>query len=192
MTSQGTNTMKWGILLTVLHVYLFNKFELLPAFVGYFLVMKGMYDISAETKLDYMEKLKGESTRLFVFSVIYWITGIFIGYSYALQKLILIVFFLFDVLFFGNYLNKMVKYLKENLRTSEADKLRKQRMLFIKMYFGLIIFYAITLLPNLLVFAHIGSDGFIELLSMILQYIFISLMLLLKLFLSFLVQQFHV
>lgn len=192
MISTGNNMMKWGVLISVIHIYLFNSFEILPAFIGYFLIMKGMYSIYEETGLEYLQTLKSESTRLFILSCIYWIAGIFFGYSLVPQKLILIIFYLFDVLFFGNLLNKMVKYYKEKMRLAEADKLRKFRMTFIKAYLALIIFFAVTMLPNLLLFLHIGSGGFIELLSSILQYIFVSLMLILKLWLSMLIQKYGI
>ena len=192
MISNGYNMIKWGILISVLHIYLFGSFEVLPAFVGYFLIMGGMNTICDETKLDYMKSLKMESTRLFLFSCIYWIVGIFLGYQLVLGKLIMVIFYLFDVLFFGNLLNKTVKYLKENMRLDEADRLRKNRMTFVKAYMGLIIFYCITMLPNLMTFLHIGSGTVINMLSTLLQYIFISLMLLLKLWLSTMIQKYSI
>lgn len=192
MISNGYNMIKWGILISVLHIYLFGSFEVLPAFVGYFLIMGGMNTICDETKLDYMKSLKMESTRLFLFSCIYWIVGIFLGYQLVLGKLIMVIFYLFDVLFFGNLLNKTVKYLKENMRLDEADRLRKNRMTFVKAYMGLIIFYCITMLPNLMTFLHIGSGTVINMLSTLLQYIFISLMLLLKLWLSMMIQKYSI
>lgn len=191
MVSTGNNLMKWGILISVIHIYVVG-FEIIPAFVGYFLIMRGMYSIYEESKLDYMQKLKGESTRLFIFSCIYWITGIFFGYSCVPQKMILIIFYLFDVLFFGNFLNKMVKYYKEKMRLAEADRLRKNRMSFIKAYLILIVFFAATMIVNLLNFLHIGSTDFLDFLFGALQYIFVSLMLILKLWLSMLVQKFTI
>ena len=128
----------------------------------------------------------------FLFSCIYWIVGIFLGYQLVLGKLIMVIFYLFDVLFFGNLLNKTVKYLKENMRLDEADRLRKNRMTFVKAYMGLIIFYCITMLPNLMTFLHIGSGTVINMLSTLLQYIFISLMLLLKLWLSMMIQKYSI
>lgn len=183
---------KWGILISVIHVYILGSFEVIPAFIGYFLIMRGMNMICDETKLDYMQGLKTESTRLFIFSCIYWIAGAFLGYQLALGKLILVIFYLFDVLFFGNLLNKTVKYLKEKMRLDEADRLRKNRMAFVKAYMALIIFYCITMLPNLMSFLNIGSDALIDMLSTILQYIFISLMLLLKLWLSTMIQKYSI
>lgn len=190
MTSNGNNLMKWGVLISVFHIYVFGSFEIIPAFIGYFLIMRGIYSICEETGLDYLQGLKGESTRLLLFSVIYWVTGIFIGYSLVLQKLIMVVFYLFDVLFFGNFLNKTIKYYKEKMRIREADKLRKARMTFVKCYLALIVFYIITMLPNLLHFMNIGSVSMIEMLSTVLQYVFVSLMLILKLFLSMLLQKY--
>lgn len=197
MISTGNNMLKWGILLSILHIYIYISalglgVEILPAFVGYFLIMKGTYGICNESQLDYMQPLKAESTRLFIFSCIYWISGLFLGYYMILQKFIMIIFYLFDVLFFGNLLNKMVKYYKEKMRMAEADKLRTFRMTFIKSYLALIIFYMITILPNILSFLKIGSADFISLISNILSYIFLSLMLILKLWLSMLVQKYTI
>lgn len=192
MISNGYNLIKWGILVSVIHVYILGSFEVLPAFVGYFMIMRGIYSICDETKLDYMVSLKGESTRLLIFSLIYWIFGIFFGYQMAISKLILIAFYLFDVLFFGNLLNKTVKYLKESMQLTEADKLRANRMSFVKAYMALIVFFAITMIPALLSFLNIGSDATLDFVSTVLQYIFISLMLVLKLWLSMLIQKYSI
>ena len=151
MISTGYNQIKWGILISIIHIYISTElggFEIVPAFIGYFLIMRGTSAICSETNLEYMNSLKAESLRLFILSCVYWITGIFFGYGLAIQKLILIVFYLFDVLFFGNLLNKTVKYLKESMRLDDADKLRKNRMTFIKCYLALIIFSVIAMIPN--------------------------------------------
>lgn len=184
--------MKWGILLSVIHIPVNGMFEILPAFVGYFLIMRGMYSISQETKLEYMEPLKAESTRLFIFSIVYWVTAIIFGYFSALNKLIMVVFYLFDVLFFGNFLNKMVKYFKEKMKLDEADKLRKFRMTFVKSYMALIVFFLVTLIPTVLQYVGIGSEDFLGALADILYYVFISLMMLLKLWLSMIVQKYSI
>lgn len=192
MISNGYNMIKWGILISIIHIYLFGTFEIIPAFIGYFLIMRGVHMICDETGLDYMQSLKKESVRLFIFSCAYWIAGLFLGYQLALEKMILVLFYLFDVLFFGNLLNKTIKYLKEKMRLDEADKLRKNRMTFVKAYMGLIIFYCVTMVPNLLHFLNIGSDSLINMLATILQYIFISLMLVIKLLLSAIIQKYSI
>lgn len=139
-----------------------------------------------------MNSLKAESLRLFILSCVYWITGIFLGYGLAIQKLILIVFYLFDVLFFGNLLNKTVKYLKESMRLDDADKLRKNRMTFIKCYLALIIFSVIAMIPNAMGFFDIGKVAFRNLLSSGLSYLSISFMLILKLWLSMVIQKYSI
>ena len=192
MISSGYHKIKWGILISVIHIYLFGSFEIVPAFIGYFLIMQGVSVICEETGLEYMKPLKAESTRLFLFSCIYWIAGIFLGYQLALGKLILLVFYLFDVLFFGNLLNKTVKYLKEQMRLDEADKLRKNRMSFVKSYMALIVFFLITLIPNAMNFFDIGTVAFRDLLATILQYLFITCMLFLKLWLSMIIQKYSI
>lgn len=192
MISNGYNMIKWGILISVIHIYLLGSFEILPAFVGYFMIMRGVNTICNETNLDYMKSLKTESTRLFVFSCIYWIAGIFLGYQLVLGKLVLLLFYLFDVLFFGNLLNKTVKYLKEKMRLDEADRLRKNRMTFVKSYMALIIFFFITMLPNAMRFLDIGTVALTDLLGNILQYLFISFMLILKLWLSMIIQKYSI
>ena len=154
--------------------------------------MRGTSAICSETNLEYMNSLKAESLRLFILSCVYWITGIFLGYGLAIQKLILIVFYLFDVLFFGNLLNKTVKYLKESMRLDEADKLRKNRMTFIKCYLALIIFSVIAMIPNAMGFFDIGKVAFRNLLSSGLSYLSISFMLILKLWLSMVIQKYSI
>ena len=154
--------------------------------------MRGTSAICSETNLEYMNSLKAESLRLFILSCVYWITGIFLGYGLAIQKLILIVFYLFDVLFFGNLLNKTVKYLKESMRLDDADKLRKNRMTFIKCYLALIIFSVIAMIPNAMGFFDIGKVAFRNLLSSGLSYLSISFMLILKLWLSMVIQKYSI
>ena len=78
------------------------------------------------------------------------------------------------------------------MRLDEADKLRKNRMTFVKAYMGLIIFYCVTMVPNLLHFLNIVSDSLINILATILQYIFISLMLVIKLLLSAIIQKYSI
>ena len=195
MISTGYNQIKWGILISIIHIYISTElggFEIVPAFIGYFLIMRGTSAICSETNLEYMNSLKAESLRLFILSCVYWITGIFLGYGLANQKLILIVFYLFDVLFFGNLLNKTVKYLKESMRLDEADKLRKNRMTFIKCYLALIIFSVIAMIPNAMGFFDIGKVAFRNLLSSGLSYLSISFMLILKLWLSMVIQKYSI
>lgn len=192
MISNGYNMIKWGILISVIHIYLFGSFEILPAFIGYFMIMQGVRTICDETQLEYMKTLKSESIRLFIFSCIYWIAGVFFGYGLVLGKLIVLIFYLFDVLFFGNLLNRTVKYLKENMRLEEADRLRKNRMTFVKAYLALIIFFFATMIPNMMQFFDIGTIAMTDLLNSILQYLFISLMLFLKLWLSSIIQKYSI
>lgn len=195
MISTGYNQIKWGILISIIHIYISTElggFEIVPAFIGYFLIMRGTSGICSETNLEYMNSLKAESLRLFILSCVYWITGIFLGYGLAIQKLILIVFYLFDVLFFGNLLNKTVKYLKESMRLDDADKLRKNRMTFIKCYLALIIFSVIAMIPNAMGFFDIGKVAFRNLLSSGLSYLSISFMLILKLWLSMVIQKYSI
>ena len=195
MISTGYNQIKWGILISIIHIYISTElggFEIVPAFIGYFLIMRGTSSICSETNLEYMNSLKAESLRLFILSCVYWITGIFLGYGLAIQKLILIVFYLFDVLFFGNLLNKTVKYLKESMRLDDADKLRKNRMTFIKCYLALIIFSVIAMIPNAMGFFDIGKVAFRNLLSSGLSYLSISFMLILKLWLSMVIQKYSI
>ncbi len=194
--ASSNQLMKWGILLSVAHIYLnlmdLVTLEMLPAFIGYFLIMRGMYGLSDDINEEYMHPLKGESTKLFIFSIVYWVAILLFGASSALGKMFLILFYLFDVKFFGNLLNKLVKYQKEKMRLADADRLRKNRMSFIKAYLALIVFLLITLIPNALNTLGIGSAGTIRFLNNTLQYIFISLMLLLKLWLSMIIQKFEV
>ncbi len=192
MVSTGNNLMKWGILLSMIHIPLLSRFEILPAFVGYFFIMRGVNEICQQSGCDYMQPLKKESIRLFIGSVVYWVVALIFGYFSALNKLVMTVFFLMDILFFGNFLNKTVKYLKEKMRLDEADRLRKIRMSYLKAYLALIVFFMITIIPNGLNYLGIGSTDFLSTVADMLYYIFISLMLLLKLWLSIVVQKYSI
>ena len=69
MISTGYNQIKWGILISIIHIYISTElggFEIVPAFIGYFLIMRGTSAICSETNLEYMNSLKAESLRLFI------------------------------------------------------------------------------------------------------------------------------
>ena len=74
----------------------------------------------------------------------------------------------------------------------EADKLRGFRMSFVKAYMALIVFFMITIVPTALLALGIGSKGVLQTIADILYYIFISLMVLLKLWLSIIVQKYSI
>ena len=78
------------------------------------------------------------------------------------------------------------------MRLDEADKLRKNRMTFIKCYLALIIFSVIAMIPNAMGFFDIGKVAFRNLLSSGLSYLSISFMLILKLWLSMVIQKYSI
>mgnify|MGYP000814354252 CR=1 FL=1 len=61
MISTGYNQIKWGILISIIHIYISTElggFEIVPAFIGYFLIMRGTSAICSETNLEQLKSRK--------------------------------------------------------------------------------------------------------------------------------------
>ncbi len=139
----------WGVLLSAAHIII-GRFQILPAFVGHFLILYGINKLCNEVKIEYFKEPLKTARVLLLVSLIYWVWGAFIvPYTDVLTGCIEILVFVLEIAVFGDLLNKSVKLLKENDKVKHADKMRKNRMTFIKMYLGAMIIFAVSLIPVL-------------------------------------------
>ncbi len=150
MVGSGYKKIVWGILISGLHINIdvgIFALQILPATIGYFIIYLGVKQLHEEAGLEYMEKLKKDAMRLTILSAALWIYGFIFGYTLAISKGIAVCFYLIELLFYGDLLNKSVKYFKENGMEKEADRLRKNRMNFIKAFMALIALHLVGMIP---------------------------------------------
>lgn len=150
MIGSGYKKIIWGILLSGFHINIdigIFAFQILPSTIGYIILYLGVKELNEKAGLEYMGKLKNDAMRLVILSAALWIYGLFFGYTLAVSKGIAICFYLVELLFYGDLLNKTVKYYKENGRENEADRLRKNRMNFIKAFMALLALHLVGMIP---------------------------------------------
>lgn len=151
MISSGYKKIKWGVLLSGLHIIIpigIGYIQMIPAVFGYLVLFAGISELVDKCKLDYMEKIKKDTIRLIIFSIFTWVFGFLFSYDIALTKAIMALFYLFELLLYSDILNKTVKYYKENDMLHEADQLRKNRMKFIKLFLGIVLLQIIYMIPT--------------------------------------------
>ncbi len=148
MLNNGYKMIMWGILISGLHINI-NGFQILPAFIGYLIIILGINKLCESGAGKYFEKIKKTATLVFVLSVASWIVGSFLGYEYVLMKMLMILFYLLELVLYADILNMSVKILKDTNRTTEADKMRNNRMLMIKVFLGVIILHGVAVIPQL-------------------------------------------
>lgn len=151
MIGSGYKKIVWGILLSGLHINIDIgnfAFQILPSTIGYIVIFLGIKELNEQAGLEYMEKLKKDALRLVMLSVALWIYGCLFGYNMALSKGICICFYLVELLLYGDLLNKSVKYYKETGREPAADRLRKNRMNFIKAFMALLALHLVGMIPQ--------------------------------------------
>ncbi len=183
MISSGYKKVLWGVLISGLHINLdgdlfipdyLGQFQILPSFIGYFIIFLGVKELFEECKLEYMEKLKKDAMRLIIASCALWIFGLFLPYYLEITKGLMALFYLLELLFYGDFLNKTIKYYKENNMEKYADKLRKSRMSFIKAFMALIILHLVGMIPVIAPY---------------IEYATISLMFVIKIWFTLLIQK---
>lgn len=139
----------WGILITAAHITL-GRFQILPAFMGHIMIFMGINKLKNEVGIEYFEASLKASKIAMVASIIYWVWGaVILPYTDILTGCFEILIFVFEISLFGEFLNKTVKLLKENDRIKQADKMRKNRMMFIKFYLGVMVVFLVGLIPAL-------------------------------------------
>ncbi len=145
--SESYKMIMWGVLLTAAHITIVS-YEILPAFLGHILIFLGIKKLYQDVKIEYFGKAYKSAKIVLAVSIVYWIWKALIGLNTELltgciELLVLIL----EIDLYGEFLNKTVKLLKENDKIKLADKLRKQRMTFIKFYLGVILIFAAALVP---------------------------------------------
>lgn len=138
----------WGTLLTVAHINI-NGFQLIPAFIGHIMIMIGLGKLCNEVGIEYLKDAYKTAKILVVLSVVHWLWRAVFGLiTIMLTGCIEILVFVIELSLFGDFLNKTVKLLKENDKVKQADKMRNNRMTFIKFYIGVVIVFALALIPQ--------------------------------------------
>lgn len=152
MVGNGYKKIVWGILISGLHInidIMGGRFsmQIIPAVIGYIILYLGIRELNEDAGLEYMQKLKNDAMRLVILSAALWLYGFLFGYISAVSKGISICFYLVELLLYGDLLNKSVKYYKETGREKEADRLRKNRMSFIKAFMALLALHLAGMIP---------------------------------------------
>lgn len=175
--SSAYKLIMWGILLTAAHIQvpiLGRVYQILPMFVGHIMIVVGLTRLVNDAAIEYFADSLKSAKMVLIASIIFWIWTAFIfPYTNVLTGCIELFVFVLEIALLGEFLNKTVKLLKENEKEKLADKTRKNRMNFIKFYLGVMLVFAIALIPKL---------GIIKV------YAAPTLMLSVKIFLSLMVQ----
>lgn len=139
----------WGILITAAHITV-GRYQILPAFIGYMMMYMAISKLYREVGIEYFATSLKTARLTMVASFVYWVWGaVILPYSDVLTGCLEIFIFVLEISFLGEFLNKTVKLLKENDRIKQADKMRKNRMLFIKFYLGVMVVFLAGLIPAL-------------------------------------------
>lgn len=163
----------WGTLLTVAHINI-GSFQIVPAFVGHIMIMMGIGRLCNEVGIEYFKDAYKTAKILMLVSIAHWVWRAVFGLmTIMLTSCIEILVFVIELSLFGDFLNKTVKLLKENDKVKQADKMRKNRMTFIKFYIGVVLVFALALVPQLQFLGDYPAN---------------TLMLSLKIFLSLIIQ----
>jgi len=190
--SKGYNILKWGTLITALHINIMIPIgklmvgvQIIPAFIGYILIAMAINGMNKKGGKRYFDGLGRQSWYLLAMSVIQFAIGVIFGYGTVtgfdtmLTPTVILVVFLYELLLYSDVLNMTVRLYKDNNEIKSADKLRKDRITFIKMGLGLAVLHALTMVP-----AFADKPFLPELLN----YTSITLTLLFKLWFSLIIQ----
>ncbi len=172
MSSTGNAYRKitYGILLSACHIVLNNRFEILPAFIGYFMLFLGVGELCRLGASAYYEKEKRTSTIVLVLSGVGFVAGIFLGYSSYLSQLCYVVFFLLELLFYADLLSDTRKVFKEYNMIREADKLKSDRKMVLLLGMALGIVRLLAILFSVLGYVfHLGMIFYKIMLSLHMQ-----------------------
>lgn len=175
-TAGGYKKIMWGVLLSALHVEFpigMFYFQIVPMFIGFGLVMLGCMELRDHAGLDFFDKALKKTLITTGVAVALWIVGMFLTYNLALTKAIMVLTYVFAIDSYGEILNKTVRLYKLEGMTKEADKLRKDRMTFIKIYMAGIAVCLLSLIPQI---------------ASVMQYVSVSVMFAINLWLSMIIQ----
>ncbi len=174
--SKGYKLIKWGLLISALHINLHFKIggiQIIPSFIGFIIIFLGIRMMNKNGGERYFDKLSRSSLYLCIVSALQWIWGFLFTYTSVLSRAIIVLVFLVELLLYADLLNMTVRLYKDNNEIRSSDKLRKDRILIIKAGMGLAVVYSLSIVPKLSVF---------------LDYTCVTLMLVFKLWLSLILQ----
>ena len=181
MTSNSNAFKKimWGIIISGCHIIISNSFQIIPSFIGYFIIWLGMKELCRYGLNGYFEKVEKSAMWIFVFSLLGWIGGTIWGYTQTLSQGAAICFYLLEAALYADMLNMCVKVLKERNMIREADALRKNRMAFIKVYLAAILLCIVQMV----------GQAFNWTVTIFADYTILTIMLFIKLWLSMFMQK---
>lgn len=175
-TGSGYKKIMWGVLLSALHAEIpIGMFciQIIPMFLGFGLVMVGCMELRDQCGLDFMEKSVKNSMVTTGVAVGAWIVGMFFSYQLAITQALVVLVYVFAIATYGDVLNKTIRLYKLEGMEREADKLRKDRMTFIKIYLAGMAVCLLGMIPQL---------------SFIRQYVTTGVMCVVNLWLSMIIQ----
>lgn len=175
-TASGYKKIMWGILISSVHADIpIGMFcvQILPMFLGFGLVMIGCLELRDKAGLDFFDKSTKNSMITTGVAVATWIVGMFFSYQLAITQALVVLVYVFAIATYGDVLNMTVRLYKLEGMTKEADKLRKDRMTFIKIYLVGIVVCLVGMIPGL---------------SFIRQYVTTGVMFVINLWLSMIIQ----
>lgn len=175
-TSSGYKKIMWGVLLSAVHADIaIGMFcvQIIPMFFGFGLVMVGCMELRDQAGLDFMDKAVKTSMTTTGVALATWIVGMFFSYQLAITQALVALVYVFAIGTYGDILNKTIRLYKLEGMEKEADKLRKDRMTFIKIYLAGIVVCLLGMIPPL---------------SFIRQYVATGVMFVINLWLSMIIQ----
>ncbi len=187
MTSDAYKKIMWGILVSGCHMVLWDKLQIIPAFVGYALIWWGLHEINGMGGKPYYEQVEKQAMFVCAISVGGWIAGILCGYANLFSMLCMGAFYLIEWLLYADLLNRSVKLLKETNRIREANSMRKNRMRVMVLFLAVIIVYCVEILFAVLRALNVGKFS----LAILLDYAVLTLLLLTKIWMSMFIQNLY-
>ncbi len=146
MTSSGYKKIMWGILLSSMTIIV-NFYEIIPSFLGFYLVCLGLKDICENQGEEIFGKAFKNSLIVFILLAIRFVLGLLIGQKMLIYQGFAIIVLLIEIIVYADILNMSVKILKDTYRIREADQLREKRISTLKAGLVLAAIYVIAMLP---------------------------------------------
>ncbi len=180
--AKGYNLIKWGVLLSALHININVKWfgiQIIPAFIGFIMIAVAVNKMNNSGGERYFGKIKNEAVLLVVLSLVQFGVGMLFGYADVkgiqdiLSPAFVLMVYMYELVVYSDLLNMTVKLYKDNNEIKSADKLRKDRRLFVKLGMALAIVYGLAMIPHV---------------SFFVNYACVTLTLVLKIWLSLIIQ----
>ncbi|MCD8119152.1 MAG: hypothetical protein LUE29_06700 [Lachnospiraceae bacterium] len=158
MTSQAYHRIMWGVLLTGCLIPAGN-FQIIPMLIGYIIIAWQLRHINNDLGGEpYFKKQFLDTMNCVAFSVVTLVVGLLFGYSQVITQMLFVIVMLEDVMAFGGILGRSVRILNDCDNVKAADKMRKNRMTYIKADL-VVIFLRITQVVLIFVLNYVvGND----------------------------------